>query len=292
MIYLLLSVVVATLLGFIFKLFPKYGVDAFQAIVVNYFVCVACASLLRGGVPYGPEVVRSVWFPYALGLGMVFVLGFNIIAFTIRHYGITIGTVMQKMSILLSATFPLIWFGEGHNAWKIGGILLSLVAIWLTNRPGKSLFWEQIRSKPAWYILFPVMTLVTSGILEIILFYVENVYGREADLQFLAVAFSVAGALGGLVLLIGLLGGRFEWKRRSLPAGLALGVPNFLSIFLILRVIGVGWEGSVVFPVHNVAVIALSALFAWWWFGEELDRWNRTGVILAAISIILIAFGN
>jgi multidrug transporter EmrE-like cation transporter len=45
----------------------------------------------------------------------------------------------------------------------------------------------------------------------------------------------------------------------------------------------------VVFPVNNVAIIALSAAFAVWFFRERLNSANWWGLALAVAAIGLIA---
>jgi hypothetical protein len=57
MLFLLLSIVCSVLLGFMFKLYGKYGVVSFQAIVFNYASCV-CGGWL--------STINWVGFSWAL----------------------------------------------------------------------------------------------------------------------------------------------------------------------------------------------------------------------------------
>jgi multidrug transporter EmrE-like cation transporter len=47
--------------------------------------------------------------------------------------------------------------------------------------------------------------------------------------------------------------------------------------------------GSVVFPVHNASVVMLTALIGMFFFKEKFTARQWSGVILAIISVIIIA---
>ncbi|MEQ1746606.1 MAG: EamA/RhaT family transporter, partial [Saprospiraceae bacterium] len=85
MLYLLLSIACSVLLGFAFKLFDRFRVHTFQAIMFNYFTCLACGWLQSGQLPYSEADRAEPWMPFALLLGLVFVSGFNTAAQTVRH---------------------------------------------------------------------------------------------------------------------------------------------------------------------------------------------------------------
>lgn len=289
MTFLILSVVCSTLIGFIFKGFEHYKVNTLQAIVFNYFVCVSCASVSLGYIPFNQEGLSQPWFPYALVLGFIFISAFNAAAFTIQKFGITIGAIMQKMSIIISVTFAIILYKEPLNALKFIGLLLAVVAIILTNIPNKNNPKSIEKKSPlSWFLL--LYTLVAAGILEIILQYVELYVSAESgDLGFIAFVFGTAGSLGLIVLIVQAIIGSLKLEKKNLLAGIILGVPNFFSIYFLMKAIGLGWGGSVIFPINNVAIIVLSSGLAYLILKEKLSTINILGVVMASASIALIA---
>jgi multidrug transporter EmrE-like cation transporter len=291
MIYLALSILSSTFLGFLFKLFPKYGVHTYQAIVINYIVCVLCGWAMLGTFPLQPEIVDKNWFPYAMVLGGLFIIGFNVAAYTIQQFGVTVGAVMQKMSIVMSVAWTLIIYHESAGWLKIIGLIAALLAILFTNKPSEETI-ERIKHKPGWLYIFPLLTLIISGCIEIMLFEVEQINSENADVGFIATLFGMAGLLGGIGLIGGLATKKMKWETKNLWAGIGLGVPNFFSIYYLLKVLGIGMEGSVAFPVNNVGIIALSALLAYALLREKLSFINWTGVALSLVAIILIALSN
>jgi uncharacterized membrane protein len=50
-----------------------------------------------------------------------------------------------------------------------------------------------------------------------------------------------------------------------------------------------GWQGSVVFPINNVGVIAFATLIAWLLLAEKLNSLRVGSIICSILAIILIA---
>jgi len=75
---------------------------------------------------------------------------------------------------------------------------------------------------------------------------------------------------------------------RNILGGLILGLLNFnATYFIILALHQI--ESSVVFPIYNSGVIALSAIIGFVAFKEKLSIINWIGLIIAIIAIILIS---
>jgi drug/metabolite transporter (DMT)-like permease len=290
MIFVSLSILCSVLLGFIFKLYGRYGVDHFQAIVVNYFTCVICGALYSRSMPIGPAVGESsAWLPYAVGLGFVFISGFNGAASTVKHFGVTVSQIMQKMSILMTVPFALLVFNESASWGKIMGILCALAAIVLVNWPQKG---EAAKSTPwhLWWI--PVGTWLLSGVIEMTFMWVQgNSWVKSGDVRFVTTVFFTAGCIGLLGTLVGWWSGRLTFQWRNVIGGIILGIPNFGSMYFLLLSLSQGIEGSFVFPVTNLGIILLTAMGAVVFFKEKLSVIHIFGIFVAISAILLMAFG-
>lgn len=290
MFYLLLSVACTVLLGFIFKLFIRFGVDIFQAIVVNYATCVLCGWMHLGHFPITSTSFSTPWIPWAALLGLVFITGFNTAALTVKYYGVTLSQIMQKMSILISVPFAILAFGESSGWMKIAGFLLALAAIILVNLPD-----QRTGNKPdaslirlAW---IPAVTWILSGILESIFVLVQHRKLTDMnDPTFIITVFGVAGAVGLVMTFLGLVKGSIRLERKNILGGVLLGIPNYGSMLFMMWALGSGLEGSLVFPVADVGIIVATAIGAVTLFRERLSALNWLGVALAAVAILLIAF--
>ena len=276
------------LLLIIFRQFKVYKVDTFQAIVFNYLTCVIVGSITLGKFPLSVESIDKEWFPYAILLGILFIFGFNVLARTVQNFGITLTSIAQKMSLILSVGFAIIYFNESINLYKIVGILTAIGVIILINFPRKQKEVEDIHLAKLWYLL--LLTWLISGIIEALLFYVEAMdYSSNADIGFVVGLFGMAAIIGSVIMVIGWITRRLKFNWKNLLAGVILGVPNFFTIYLLLVLINNGQEGSVIFPILNVSIILGSALIGFLVFKEKLSKIQWIGFLLGISCIILIA---
>ncbi len=287
---LLLAIVCSVLLGFIFKLFERFGVHMFQAIVVNYFTCVACGWLHAGVLPFSAAERSAPWMPYALLLGLVFVSGFNAAAQTVRYFGVTISQVMQKMSILLTVPFAIWVYGETSGANKWLGFALALCAIVLVNWRKEQQPSVMVAPLGMGLLWIPLLTWVLSGIIEIVLVIVKHEQLTDTSSPvFITTVFGTAGLIGAMVAAVGLALGRLRFSWRNAVGGIALGIPNYSSMWFLLRALDGGMEASVTFPVLNIGIILTTTFGAMWLFSERLAKPQRWGIALAIAAIALIS---
>lgn len=288
MIYLSLTVLCSVLLGFIFKLFGRFGVDGFQAIVFNYFTCFACGWLHLGHFPIKEAYFGEAWMPYALTLGAIFISGFNLAAMTVRYFGVTVGQIMQKMSILMTVPFAILAYHESSGWLKLIGFMAALAAIILVNWPQNNA--EATETRPLtskWWI--PLGTWILAGLLEVLLVSVKHQQLTDmSDPTFIITIFGTAGTLGLIGAIAGWWSGRLQFSWKNVAAGVILGIPNYGSMLFMLFALGAGLEGSFVFPTANVSIIALTTLGAVLMFREKLSSLNWLGIGLALLALGLI----
>ncbi len=84
--------------------------------------------------------------------------------------------------------------------------------------------------------------------------------------------------------------GKLTLSFKNVLGGIALGIPNFGSIyFLVLALRTNGMESSTIFPLNNVAIVMISTFLGILLFKEKMLPKNWIGIALAVASIILIA---
>lgn len=228
------------------------------------------------------------WFPYTVFLGMFFILGFNITAVTIQRFGMGFTSIMQKMSLILPAGFALIFYHERANPSKLIGLCIALISIWLINFPFKDL--RKLVDGKAILLLLPIFVFLTSGIIEILILFLDrSKIVQNGDIHFVSFIFGIAGITGMLVWIGKSFKTGIKFSKNSIIAGVLLGIPNFFSIYLLVYMLSVGWEGSVLFPLNNIGVLVLSALVGYIIFNEAFNKWKWIGLTLAVIAIYLIS---
>ena len=292
MIFIVASILASTSITIIFKLYSVFKVDIFPAIVFNYLSAILMGWIVSGSFPINQDIMNGPTFPYAVVMGVLFIASFLAQGMAVEKVGITITAIMQRMSLLMTVIFALIYFDESISVSKVIGLICAFLSIILVNyKPSNN---KVKTDKPSWINLALLsFVFVGSGVIEIILQYVElEVAGASADPQFIGVIFCVAFVIGMLGLFVGMVSGKIKWSSKSVLAGFALGVPNFLAIYFIMRSLGAGFEGSYFFPINNVSIIALATLIAFVFFKEKLSNINIFGVVLAVLAITFISLVN
>lgn len=288
MIYLFLSVLVSSSLFVIFKLFNKYQVNTFNAIVINYMVACITGLLLYPKSWEVSQITDSAWFPGTVFLGFMFIFIFMIMARTAQEIGLSVASVAGKMSLIIPVIFGIISYGESINLVKLAGIALALVAVYLVSVKKES----ATLNNRQWFL--PVILFAGSGIIDTALKYLESRYVSPEEFPLYSSSiFAIAALIGTIIIAFRLLQGRLSFRPKDIAGGIALGVPNYFSIYFILKALGhESLESSVVFSINNVAIVLLTTLLGIALFQEKLQPKNWTGVVLAVVSILMITFSK
>lgn len=286
MIYLLLSILSSTVIFIVFKLYKKYGINTLQAIVINYFVACTVGFFWYIDRSDFTQVPKESWFPGALMLGFMFIAVFNLAAITTQKSGLSVVAVATKMSVAIPVLFGIFLYNESTGISKITGILLALAAVYLTSVKTKEGI--SIKSKN---LIFPLLVFLGSGIIDTSLKYLETSYVSETDVGlFSSTIFAMAGLIGVCILIGQGFMGKFRISVKNIIGGIALGIPNYFSIyFLVLALRTEGFDSSTVFTMNHVAIVAFSTLVGILLFKERLITKNWIGLGLAILSIILVA---
>jgi len=286
LIYLLLSVLASTLIFITFKLFERFNINILQAIVVNY-----CIAFITGIIAYKGTVIFSQlpqldWFYYSLALGILFIIVFNLMAITTQRSGLSVVSVATKMSVVIPVLFGLFYYNESLGALKLIGIGIALIAVYLTSIKSKQGI--NIDRK---LILLPILVFIGSGIIDTSLKFLEDTYVAQNDVPlFSATIFLAAAIVGVFLLIIQTIRGKFKFEFKNIIAGICLGVPNYFSIYFLVKTLRSDiLDSSEIFTVNNVAIVTLSTIVGIVLFREKLLLKNWLGIILALTSIILIA---
>ncbi len=286
MIFLLLSILSSSVIFVVFKLYDRFKINTLQAIIFNYFFAFS-AGLLVNAQPLDLQRIPSeAWFPGTIILGFMFIAVFYLAALTTQRSGLSVVSVATKMSVAIPVLFGIFLYNESTGWLKITGIVLALIAVYLTSIKKKEGITIRKRN-----LIFPLLVFFGSGIIDTTIKYLETSYVSETDVAlFTSTIFGIAGCIGISILIFQGLKRtlRISWK--NLIGGIALGIPNFGSIyFLVLALRTNGMESSTVFPINNVAIVMTSTLLGILLFKEKMLAKNWIGIGVAILSIILIA---
>jgi drug/metabolite transporter (DMT)-like permease len=272
-----------------FKLIGKYNVDNLQAITVNYITAGLLSFTLAPEIPAVSLIINSDWFFYAVGVGVMFILVFNLLALASQKIGMGISTVANKMSLVIPIIAAVILFeGETMTALKVIGIILALAGVYFTTMSGTKLNFD---IKYLWLIL---VIFFGQGLADV-LFNCAKEWYVDASLNglFFIVIFLSAGIVGLLKLIPKLINGSSKFAFKNILWGIALGIPNFLTLWFFFRSLDSGQlEVSQVNPIYNIGVVVISSLIGFIFFKEKLSLSNWFGVLLSVASIAAIMLAS
>ncbi|WP_313111127.1 EamA family transporter [Aequorivita sediminis] len=286
MIALLFSVLSSTMIFVVFKLFSRFKINTFQALTFNYVTASICGIILQENKIKFSEVPQFEWFPFALGLGGLFILVFNLMAITTQRSGLSVVSVATKMSVVIPILFGLLYYKESLGFFKIFGIILALFAVYLASIKTK----DGIKIKLSNFI-FPALVFLGSGTIDTTIKYLEGEFIAKNDIPiFSATIYAMAGLIGFAILIFQLVKGSFKFEFKHLIGGIALGVPNYFSVYFLVEALRSDiLESSGVFTVNNVAIVMASTILGILLFKEKLLKKNWIGIGLAVLSILFIA---
>ena len=288
MLYLVATILLNVIISALFKIFPKYNINALQAIVVNYCVCVVTGSIFIGKVPLSAQAFGEPWAIPAMLMGVGFICIFNLIAYCTKVDGITTATIANKLSLVIPVTFSLIVYHEQAGIFKITGILLAFPAIYFASRVKGG------DNKPG-NLLLPAVLFAGGGLLDTFMNYIQMHLLHTPDVQalFTIFCFATAGCIGILICTFLIATGRqaFAWK--NVVAGVVVGIPNYFSIYYFIRALNSNYlHSSASIPVMNIGILVASSLTAILVFRERANALRILGISLSIIAILLIAFGD
>lgn len=282
MIYVVFSVLCSVTVAVLIKLAKQRNINYLQLLVWNYPM-----ALLLTYFILKPELVSwnscLAWQLY-LPLGILLPAIFIAIAMSIRYGGIVKTEVAQRLSLFIPLLAAFLWMGEDLASGKFIGIGVGLLAIVFSIGWNKQ---EAGVSRGTW--VFPLIVFFGMGIIDVLFKYTSRLEGISY-MSSLWIVFCLALAVALLFLSYLLFVKKQAFDFRAVLFGLILGVFNFGNIVFYMKAHrALPDNPSLVFTGMNIGVISIGALAGVLLFREKLSFYNKIGVFLALVSVILIA---
>lgn len=286
MLDLLLSILCSSLIFVIFKLFDTYKIQTLFAIITNYIVaCITGLLFYQEPISFS-EIPTKSWFWGTILLGVLFILIFNIMAKTAQAVGVAVASVATKMSLVIPVLVGVVAYHEQLSILKTIGILLALAAVYFASLKTKSIkFSKEV-------FILPVLVFLGSGIIDASINYFRETKLNSVEFPiFSATVFAAAACTGFVFIFLKSIKTPLKINFNNIIGGITLGVPNYFSIFFLLRALqNESLNSASIFTINNVAIVMFSTLLGILLFKEQLSFKNWIGILLAVVSIVLVAF--
>jgi len=284
MIFLILAIICSATINWIFKLFGKFQIDEKTAIIFNYLTCSLIGQLMSQTFVFNEQNRGTEGFWFTVLLGIIFIIIFYCMAKTTAYFGIAVNVVSAKMAMIVPSLFFVFYLQEIFT-WQIAAaVILALLAVILINLKGLKNMKENRR------FWLPVLVFLGSGIIDTCMKWIDLKFLNGASPLAATTQIFTGAFLVGFLWLI--LSKNKRLKTKNILAGIALGIPNFFSIFLLLKGIQTlnNWTTATIFTTNNSAVILVSALGGILFFKDKLTKLQWLGLFLSIISIILLQY--
>ena len=282
------TIISSTLIFVIFRLFEKYKVDTFQAIVFNYFTAFICGFLLYSNEFSSKIWIQLDWIPYTFLVSLLFISLFFLMGQSSQKNGVAITSVAVKMSLAVSMVGMILIYNEALTLLKITGILLALAGVLLVSISKNT----SSNSNSSWKML--LVLFIGSGILDLTLNYTQqHVLNELTPALFSSFGFGIAGIIGSFVIIYQMVFKSVQIKLKNIIAGIILGIPNYFSIFLLLKTYEfIDLTNSSILAIVNVSVVVFSAIFGFVIFRELFTTQKAIGLLASILAILSLYFAS
>lgn len=284
MIFVFFSIVCSVLVSIILKLARRYEISTNQIIAWNYPTAVILNIIF-----YKPDI-QSITFNVGntslyLVLGFLLPAIFLAIAASIRYTGIVRTDIAQRTSIFIPLIAAFVIFKEDPTTQSIIAIAIGITAILCSIKWNGSSKTEQ--GKQSW--IYPLIIFFGMGIIDVLFKQIAQHTEVPYTASVLCV-FILAMLLSFAYIGVSIYRGKEKFSLVSAGWGILLGIFNFGNILLYMKAHrAIPENPSVVFSAMNIGVIVLGALAGLYLFKEKLSVLNKVGILLAMISILIIA---
>ena len=289
MINLIITITTFSAMVMLFKYFDKIGVNNLTAITFNYFTAGILALFsyrVENSIIELKSNINLNLLICSLIVGVLFIMTFNLYAFTAQKIGITLSTIANKMSMIIPILIGLILFKEEVTLIKVIGIFLAIGAIIFSSKEDK-------KSKKLSQVNMLILSLlfIGQGLADGILNWAQkNILNSENMNLFFTLTFLSAGLAGGLYTFYKIKTSNFKMNKKSILWGIILGIPNYLTLLYFIKSLKNDLFSSYqVFPIVNIGVIVLCTILSVILFKEKVSfyKWIGVGFGILAISLIL-----
>ncbi len=283
MLYLILAILFAAALSIVLKVFGEGKGNRFGIILGNYLTCVAFALAF---LPQKSAVTAFPRVPFVCGVvaGLFYVGGIVSMQSSVVKNGASVTAAFAKLGLVVAVGLSL-FFGEKPGVFQIAGIVIALAAVVLMNTESRKTREEKGEKRRFSPLLIAV--LLTGGGSEGMSKVFDEIGTEEEKPLFLFYLFVTAAVLASVLLVVEFRRTKKKLYFRELAAGVAVGAPNYLSSYMLLKSLSV-LPGVVAYPVSSGGAILVVTAVSVALLGERPAKRQAVGLGLILLSLVLL----
>jgi drug/metabolite transporter (DMT)-like permease len=277
--YLILTILCSTTIALVLKHSDTKRGEPIVLLAGNYFL----ASLISLGIYIFTDDTSFSYQTILFGafLGLLFVFSFFAFAMAVSHAGTALATVSSRLSVIIPITFSIVLFNEVPSSYNLIGFLFTFItlALFYISIAGQNPDGDNYNKH---FYLF--VTLVGIGISDFCLKIFNNWRPQTEEPLFVLSIFTFAMLYALLFIAIR----KVRIYKHTLLLGIGLGVPNVFSTYFLLGALSV-FPAILVYPVINVGIIIFTAIFAYLFWKEGVNKFGRWALVTGVIAIVFLS---
>jgi len=275
---LVLSLISSLFVGFFIKYLKiKEIKNLFVIVFVNYTVAIIVCYLLFNEAINQETLSNSVSY-ITLLLGILMPSIFYFLNKSLNKSGLAKTDIFQRLSLIIPVILSFWLFQELFTWSKFTAIALAFVSIVL-------LLYKKSTKDGNFNTLYLIAVFIGYGTVDTLF----KILATNKNIPYIAALFLVfifCAIVSGLYLFLS----KGKIQKKFVFYGFVLGILNFSNIYLYMKAHKIFADSpTLVFITMNLGVIIGGSLIGKFYFKEKLTNNAVAGIVLAVISVILLA---
>jgi drug/metabolite transporter (DMT)-like permease len=289
LLYLIGSILLTSYLTLSFKVTHQRDLPNLQVLVFVSIASTLTGLSVNGSLDIPLQLINEGWLVWSIVIGCLFIGLFMLIAAATQKAGVAVASASNRLSLIIPFVFSVVYYREEASAGKIAGIGIILLAVVLICLPRKNQA-SSFKEARFTHIILPALIFVGSGLRDTTVKYVQQQYlGDRNQSFFLIFCFAFAAIFGLLFLVIRLATREEQFNKKSILAGIVIGIPAYFSFWcMVIFLSKYPRQSGVVIPIHNMAIVIVTTLLGLVFFKEKLSAVNWLGIGLSIAGILLV----
>ncbi len=280
MLYVLLTVLSSVLVSVVLKVNETRGGHRFVVAGTNYMLAALLA--LIAGYPDDLHIAPQ-WIGISALAGLGFISGFWLLMVGLKEIGLAIPTSAARLSMLVPVSGSILLLGEQPGVAQIAGIAAGVAAFALLGLAQRGaaepMAGERRLNLRALLILVTIFCIVGTTDFTMKLAQYNGVSGNAMALVIFITASLICWGI--------VAAKRPRVAGRDILTGVALGIPNYFSVYFLLAALR-HLDASAVFPTVSAGAVVTITLVAVTFWRERPNRTAWMGIALAALAVALL----
>ena len=200
---------------------------------------------------------------------------------SIRLNGAALSSAFAKLGLLVTLAVSFLFFHEKPGSLQLLGIALVLAAIVLISAK------DEKAPERAPKLTLLLLTLLTGGCGDVMIKIYEEVGNSAEGTVFFFHLFATAALLTAALAFLEFQRNGKKLLLQEMAAGIAVGIPNYFSSFLILQVLQV-LPAFVTYSVYSTGTILVVLIMSALLFREKPGRRQLYGIVLILAALVLL----